>query len=147
MSEVTIRGIESRDAAAWRRLWTAYLTFYETRVPEAVYEATWQRLRTPDAPIHGFVAVDADDKPVGLVHYLFHAHCWKTRDVCYLQDLYVEEGQRGRGVARALMEAVFAAADRAGCPDVYWMTQDHNHQARTLYDRIGRLTDFIKYTR
>jgi hypothetical protein len=30
---------------------------------------------------------------------------------------------------------------------VYWMTQDFNANARLLYDRIGSLTPFIKYSR
>ena len=32
-------------------------------------------------------------------------------------------------------------------PEVYWLTQDFNHTARQLYDRIGTKSPFIKYTR
>ena len=39
------------------------------------------------------------------------------------------------------------AADAAGIPTVYWLTQDFNTTARTLYDRIGTVTPFIKYAR
>ncbi|MEO0864584.1 MAG: GNAT family N-acetyltransferase, partial [Pseudomonadota bacterium] len=46
-----------------------------------------------------------------------------------------------------LIEAVYAAADAAGAPSVYWLTQDFNTQARKLYDRIGTLSPFIKYDR
>ena len=54
---------------------------------------------------------------------------------------------RGKGVGRALIEAVYQAADQAGAPGVYWMTQDFNTTARQLYDRIGTLSPFIKYIR
>jgi GNAT superfamily N-acetyltransferase len=54
---------------------------------------------------------------------------------------------RGTGVGRKLIEAVYAAADAAGRPAVYWLTQDFNATARQLYDRIGVLTPFIKYNR
>jgi hypothetical protein len=30
---------------------------------------------------------------------------------------------------------------------VYWMTQEFNTKARRLYDRIGKVTPFIKYSR
>jgi GNAT superfamily N-acetyltransferase len=53
----------------------------------------------------------------------------------------------GRLVGRALIEAVYAAADRNGTPSVYWMTTDNNARARLLYDRIGEVTPFIKYQR
>ena len=142
-----IRPLQADDHDAWRRLWTAYLTFYDSTVPDEVYQTTWARL-LGDAPYdpNGLIAL-VDGKPVGLVHYLFHRHCWKIENVCYLQDLYADEAARGTGVGRALIEAVYQAADAADCPTVYWTTQDFNQTARRLYDRIGRQTPFIKYQR
>ena len=81
------------------------------------------------------------------VHFLFHRHAWKIENVCYLQDLYARPETRDTGVGRALIEAVYAAADQAGAPAVYWLTQDFNVTARRLYDRIGKLSPFIRYTR
>ena len=54
---------------------------------------------------------------------------------------------RGTGVGRALIEAVYEAADTEGAPSVYWLTQDFNTEARKLYDRIGQVSPFIKYGR
>lgn len=54
---------------------------------------------------------------------------------------------RGAGVGRALIEAVYAAADAHHAGSVYWLTQEFNHTARKLYDRIGVQTPFIKYQR
>ena len=144
---LSIRPIERGDVSAWRALWTAYLEFYETSVSEAVYKATFDRLCTTDRPDqNGLLAVD-DGTPVGLVHYIYHRHNWRLEQVCYLQDLYADPSVRGQGVGRRLIEAVYAAADTDGCPSVYWLTQDFNHEARKLYDRIGVLTPFIKYSR
>ena len=47
----------------------------------------------------------------------------------------------------AQRQARFAAADANGTPAVYWMTQDFNATGRRLYDRIGKLTPFIRYSR
>ena len=68
-------------------------------------------------------------------------------NVCYLQDLFVDKHHRGCGMGRALIEAVYEAADRAGCPAVYWTTERSNAVGRRLYDRIGELTPFVKYVR
>ena len=84
---------------------------------------------------------------MGLTHYLFHRHGWRIENVVYLQDLYVDPEVRGTGAGRALIEAVYRAADEAGCPSVYWLTQDFNSTARQLYDRIATVTPFIKYQR
>lgn len=144
---ITIRPIAASDEAEWRRLWTGYLQYYETSVPEDVYKTTFQRLLSPDHPKqNGLLALNTD-LPVGLVHYIYHPHNWKIEEVCYLQDLYADPAARGTGVGRKLIEAVYEAADADGCPSVYWMTQDFNATARQLYDRIGVLTPFIKYAR
>ena len=144
---VQIRAPAPSDEAAWRALWTAYLDFYRTAVPEEVQETTFARLLGDDPQdFHARLAC-LDGRPVGLVHFLFHRHCWRIENVCYLQDLYAEPAARGIGVGRALIEAVYAAADAAGAPRVYWLTRAGNAPARALYDRVGRATDFIKYDR
>lgn len=144
---VTIRPLQPADEADWRRLWTGYLAYYETTVPEDVYQTTFQRLISPDHPNqNGLIALQGD-QPVGLVHYIYHPHNWKIADVCYLQDLYADPAARGTGVGRKLIEAVYEAADAAGRPTVYWLTQDFNETARKLYDRIATVTPFIKYNR
>ena len=142
-----VRPLTAADEPEWRRLWTGYLTFYESSVSEEVYRTSFARMMSgDDHEFHGLIA-ELDGKPVGLVHYLFHRHGWRVENVCYLQDLYADPEVRGHGVGRALIEAVYAAADAAGAPMVYWLTQTFNTTARQLYDRIGVLTPFVKYNR
>ena len=65
--------------------------------------------------------------------------------MCYLQDLFVDARVRGRGVARALIEAVAQAARERGAERLYWLTQSHNAAARALYDKVAQYKDFIRY--
>ena len=142
-----IRPLGPEDEPDWSRLWTAYLAFYSTVLPAEVHASTWARL-LGDAYYdpRGLIARQGG-QAVGLVQFLVHRSGWKIEHVTYLQDLYVEPGTRCSGVGRALVEAVYAEADRRGTPAVYWMTQDFNTTARQLYDRIAKLTPFIKYSR
>ena len=142
-----IRPLEPGDHDQWRRLWTGYLAFYQTSVPEEVYATTFARLLGSDPRDFSALVAEQDGQLLGLTHYLFHRHCWKIEEVCYLQDLYVAPEARGTGLGRALIEAVYAAADAAGAPAVYWLTQDFNHEARQLYDRVARVSPFIRYNR
>ncbi len=147
METIEIRRLQPADEAEWRRLWTLYLEFYESSVSEEVYATTFSRLLSwQDNEFAGLIAL-VDGRAVGITHYLFHRHCWRVENVCYLQDLYVDESQRGTGLGRALIEAVYAEADNAGCPTVYWLTQEFNEVGRRLYDRIAQVTPFIKYQR
>lgn len=147
MSAATIRPLERSDHADWRRLWTDYQRFYERTLPDEVYETTWRRLFDDGKYEPNCLVAVVDGRVVGLVHYLFHRNCSAIADNCYLQDLYADPDMRGTGVGRALIEAVYAKADAAGSPNVYWMTQHFNDTARRLYDRIAKLTPFIRYQR
>ncbi|MCV3271018.1 GNAT family N-acetyltransferase [Roseobacter sinensis] len=144
---VSLRPLRAADKAEWADLWTAYLAFYETSRPADLYDLYFERLLGDDPQDYACIVAEAGGRLVGLTHYLFHRHGWSEENVCYLQDLYAVPEVRGQGVGRALIEAVYAAADAAGAPGVYWLTQDFNTTARQLYDRIGVKTPFIKYNR
>jgi len=144
---VLIRPLESRDRAGWLPLWYGYLDFYDTTVPDAVTDATWRRILDPSGPIHGLGAFDEAGRMIGLVHYLFHPVTWSAAERCYLEDLFVSPAARRTGAGRALIEAVYRAADEAGADQVYWLTATTNATARKLYDRVARATPFMKYQR
>lgn len=133
------------DFDQWRPLWEGYVTFYERAVDPSQVAKLWQRFHQKDPELFCFVAVDAKDDLIGLVHYLFHANTTTLRPKCYLQDLFVDPKVRVGGAGRALIEAVYDAAKKADSVEVYWNTQEFNSVARVLYDRVGERTPFIKY--
>ena len=138
----TIIPLRPQDRARWAELWQGYLTFYKTTLPEARYAETWRRIMAGDG-IYG-IGAHVDGKLVGITHYLYHASTWAD-DVCYLQDLFADETTRGKGIGRALTEAVAAAARAKGASRLYWLTQDNNATARLLYDRLATNRGFIRY--
>lgn len=145
MNKITIRPLDQSDQADWRRLWTAYLEFYETTLPEDVYQATWKRLFTPgEFEPRGFLAL-IDGNAVGLTHYMYHRTCWSLVNNCYLQDLFTAAEARKAGVGAALIEAVRQEAAKIGVTNVYWMTHETNATGRSLYDKVARRTGFIEY--
>ncbi len=97
MSATIVRPLEQADHPEWRRLWTAYLTFYKATVSEEVYETTWRRLFSDgEFEPRGLLAI-IDEKPIGLVHFLYHRSCWSLVNNCYLQDLFADPDARGKG--------------------------------------------------
>lgn len=145
MEGMEVRPPNEADRPEWRRLWTAYLEFYETKLADDVYDLTWKRLHTEgEFEPKCFLAI-VETKPVGLVHYLYHRSCWSAVNNCYLQDLFVDPGKRGADIGRILIEAVQKEAGKLGVKNVYWMTHETNARARKLYDRVARKTGFIEY--
>jgi GNAT superfamily N-acetyltransferase len=73
--------------------------------------ATLERLLSDgDNELNALIAL-GDNQPIGTTHYLFHRHCWRVENLCYLQDLHVDEHARGTGAGRALIEVVYERAD------------------------------------
>jgi GNAT superfamily N-acetyltransferase len=54
-----------------------------------------------------------------------------------MNDLYVTESARGRGVGRALIEAAAAVGRERGAAILQWITAPDNRTARRLYDTTG----------
>lgn len=145
MSAPLLRAVTASDYADWLPLWQGYLTFYEASLPDAVTETTWARLLDPAEPVHGALAFDGEGRAVGLVHWIFHRSTWAVGEVCYLNDLYVDPGQRGGGVGRALIEHVTGEARAQGAAKVYWLTHETNVTAQKLYNAVAERTGFIQY--
>lgn len=145
MTRITVRMFGKDDDDTWYPLWRGYQAFYKVEIAREVSETTWARLLDPTEPVHGAFALDEKGRPVGLVHYIEHRSCWTVGDYCYLQDLFVEPGLRGRGYGRALIEHVYAFARQARCSRVYWLTHESNVDAMKLYDRIADKPGFVQY--
>ncbi|MBV4554132.1 GNAT family N-acetyltransferase [Pseudomonas sp. SWRI102] len=144
MSQPETRLVNAADHAAWLPLWQAYLRFYNTELPEAVSQSTWQRLLDEREPTHAALAWQGDTA-VGLVHFIYHRSNWSIENSCYLQDLLVTEQSRGTGVGRQLIEFVYATAKADGCCKVHWLTHETNATAIQLYERIAERPGFIQF--
>ena len=137
-----IAPLSPEQRPAWETLARGYKTFYETPTTDAEFDTAWKRLLAHDG-VHGLGAV-VDGRLVGIAHYLFHTSTWSPGN-CYLQDLFTLPAERGRGVARALIDAVAAEARQRGVTRYYWLTQENNTTARTLYDKVAKYVGFIRY--
>ena len=69
----------------------------------------------------------------------------RAKQVCYLQDLFVDAKLRGTGCGRALIERVAEVARERDCLRLYWTTKEDNATARLLYDRLAKFNGFIRY--
>jgi GNAT superfamily N-acetyltransferase len=139
-----IRDVLPGDRAQWAPLWQGYLEFYKASISDSVTEVTWARFFDETEPVHCMVAEEGG-KLIGIVQYIFHRNTWMQNPVCYLQDLFTSEAARGKGVGRALIEAVYAKAKAAGSSRVYWMTHESNAQAMILYDKVAKKSGFLQY--
>jgi GNAT superfamily N-acetyltransferase len=133
---VRVRFATAEDCALLLRL-IRELAVYE-RAPDAVVASEADLRRHGFGPNPQFEAILAflDDEPAGAA--LFHSRfsTWLGRPGMYLEDLYVTEHARGRGVGRRLMARLAAIAVERGWGRIDFQVLDWN-PARSFYHRLG----------
>ena len=148
MGEYRVRPATRHDYDRWLPLWHGYNAFYgrsgDTALAPEITAATWDRFFDPYEPMFALVA-EQGGVLLGLTHYLLHRSTTSLLPSLYLQDLFTTTEARGKGVGRALIEAVYGAARAQGLPRVYWQTHETNETAMTLYDRIAEKSGFLVY--
>jgi ribosomal protein S18 acetylase RimI-like enzyme len=77
------------------------------------------------------------DGPDGLAVLRFRAAIWSDGLECYLAELYVRPGSRGRGLGRALMEAALIHARLRGADTMDIGVDEPDLVARRLYESLG----------
>lgn len=144
--QITIRFAAPEDAGLLLRF-IRELAVYE-RAPAAVV-ATEDDLRRygfgPDPQFEAILAF-LDGEPAGCA--LFHTRfsTWLGRPCMYLEDLFVGERARGRGVGRRLMARLAAITVERGWGRIDFQVLDWN-PARDFYQRLGmtRLGEWQRY--
>lgn len=141
---IDISYARAQDKADWLPLWRAYLDFYQNPLPEEVTDSTFGRFLDPREPMVLLLAREGRDV-LGFVTLVMHRSTWARTYYVYLEDLFVSEAARGKGVGRRLIEAVIEHARSRDCERVYWVTHAHNETARKLYDKLASDPGFVTY--
>jgi ribosomal protein S18 acetylase RimI-like enzyme len=77
------------------------------------------------------------EHPCGVCQVRFRHSVWTGAPDCWLEDLYVADAERGRGVGRALVELAFDRARLRGATRIELDTNETNATAIALYESLG----------
>jgi len=141
-SSLDISPLTDADRTNWEALARAYRQFYALPTSDADYAAAWQRMHS-ESGVHGLGA-RVDGHLVGIAHYVMPSTTWAAT-VCYLQDLFTIPEARGKGIGRALIQAVADEARRRGATRYCWMADERDTTSRTLYNKVARFSGFVRY--
>jgi ribosomal protein S18 acetylase RimI-like enzyme len=96
-----------------------------------------------DDPATEFLlAAPGDGSPAaGVCQLRYRLSVWTGADDCWLEDLYVDDGARGAGLGRALVEAAFERARRRGCRRIELDVNESNAAALAFYEGLGFTTE------
>ena len=78
-----------------------------------------------------------DGQPAGFALYFYNYSTWRGHTGVFLEDLFVRPPLRGKGIGKALIASVAAAAVAEGCPRMEWAVLDWNTPAIDFYRSFG----------
>lgn len=123
--------------------------------------ATYEQLQdfaraTPEAlrahlfgsrPFAEALIAERDGQPAGFALFFGTYSTFRGQPGMYLEDIYVREEQRGKGVGTALLAAVARLAVERGCGRMEWSVLDWNKPAVEFYSSHGArpLDDWTVY--
>jgi GNAT superfamily N-acetyltransferase len=114
------------------------LADYE-KLPRPTSDARMRLIRDlfgPQPRVDCFLAF-ADGYPVGYAIVLETYSSFLALPTLYLEDLFILDEYRKRGVGRALFATALDEARRRGCGRMEWMVLDWNQLAIDFYERTG----------
>jgi GNAT superfamily N-acetyltransferase len=119
-------------------LMRAYCDFYAVSPSDAdLLNLSRALLADPEHEGIQLLARDGEGQAVGFATLYW---TWSTSDACrigVMNDLFVAEAARGRGVAEGLIAACRAECTRRGACRLTWQTAPDNLRAQAVYDRVG----------
>lgn len=120
----------------------AYQRFYEVEeVDPERNRAFFRRFLAPSAEGMLLAARESGEAdqapPLGYACLYWHFSSLAAAETVLMNDLYVVEAARGRGVGGALIEASAAVGRERGAACLEWATEPDNLTAQRLYDATG----------
>lgn len=138
IEQVVIRDAQPKDAAEILALITE-LAIYEKAEHEvlATEETIRLSLFAEGATAKAVVCENAQGKAIGYAIYFYNYSTWLAKKGLYLEDLYVAESERGKGIGKKLFTHLAAIAVEQGCGRFEWSVLDWNTPAIGFYETLG----------
>ena len=138
VADHSIKRVREQDLDEVLALMRAYCDFYEVSPTDADLLAISRALiADPEREGLQLLARTGAGDAVGFATIYWS---WSTTDACrigVMNDLFVAEAARGRGLADRLIEACRAECAAHGAKRLTWQTAPDNLRAQAVYDRVG----------
>jgi GNAT superfamily N-acetyltransferase len=126
---------EADDVA---RLLIAFRDWYgRSDPPDESFRESVRRLIARDDTEYLLAAADGTDEAGGVCQLRYRYGVWMAADDCWLEDLFVRDADRRKGLGEQLVALALQRARERGCGRVELDVSESNRGAWALYERMG----------
>jgi GNAT superfamily N-acetyltransferase len=127
---------EEADGVA--RLLIAFRDWYgRSEPPDETFVSGVRRLIARDDTEYLLAAAGGDGEPGGVCQLRYRYGVWMAAEDCWLEDLFVRDADRRKGLGEQLVALALARARERGCGRVELDVSESNRGAWALYERMG----------
>ena len=88
-------------------------------------------------PVAEALVAEVGDEVVAFALFFTNFSTFLGRPGLYLEDLYVQPAQRGKGIGESLLKQLARLAVQRGCGRFEWSVLDWNEGAIRFYEKMG----------
>jgi ribosomal protein S18 acetylase RimI-like enzyme len=90
-----------------------------------------------DSPQSKILLAEKNQKVVGLLSYSIRPDLWHAAICCFIEEIVVEESERGQGIGTELIQSVMEKMKASDCAEITLIVDSENTAAERLYKRLG----------
>jgi GNAT superfamily N-acetyltransferase len=132
-----IRFAERSDVPVIVRLIKALSVYEKLEHMVAANDEKVDRALFGPRPYAEALIAEEGGRPVGFALFFHNFSTFLAQPGIYLEDLFVEPEQRGKGVGRALLGRLAEIAVERDCGRLEWAVLDWNESAIRFYEKLG----------
>ncbi len=138
---MTIRNVTENDISEVIILMQEF-AFFDGSQNEIVIDAQ-KLLEAYSGKIPGLygLVIEGPDGLVGFLNYFYTYSSFELSKCIWVEDVFIRESYRGKGLGRAVFKKVKSIAQEEGCSRVDWLVRKDNLSGISFYDSIGAKVD------
>ncbi len=136
-SHVQIVKVDGKNSSGYLGLVESLANYEHLAPPSEEAKARLIAAATSSPPLFQAYLALVDERPVGYITFFFTYSTFLAKPTLFLEDIFVLEEERKRGIGSKLFAFCVQEAKRHGCGRMEWTALDWNVNALDFYQRMG----------
>ncbi len=135
-----IISIEEKDMDAVYELYQEFAAYEKLEDYFSATREDMKKLIFQDKLLH-ILKAEVEEELAGLAAYYYQLVSFPAKKVLYLEDIFVREAYRGKGIGNLFLKKLEETAREKDCLKMTWKCLGWNQSSRSFYEHIGARLD------
>ncbi|MEO8446164.1 MAG: GNAT family N-acetyltransferase [bacterium] len=137
MKKISIRKAGKKDSADILKLINELAEFEKLQPPGKTESKRLIKDAFSKNPPFRILLAEDSGKIAGYAFYFFTYSSFLARSSLYLEDIFISENYRSKGIGKLFFEKLISIAKKNKCGRLEWVVLDWNANAIRFYDKLG----------